>query len=33
MESIATLEGGESLFFDYRDPGIVELLNMATRNT
>lgn len=33
MESIATLETGESLFFDHRDPAMVKFLSEATRNT
>lgn len=33
MESIATLETGESLFFDHRDPAMVKFLSDATRNT
>lgn len=33
MEKIATLETGESLFFDHRDPAMVKLLSEATRNT
>jgi 2,5-diketo-D-gluconate reductase A len=33
MESIATLDTGESLFFDHRDPAIVKLLSEAKRNT
>jgi diketogulonate reductase-like aldo/keto reductase len=33
MESIATLETGESLFFDHRDPAMVKFLSEAKRNT
>lgn len=33
MELIATLEIGESLFFDHRDPAMVKFLSEATRNT
>jgi len=33
MELIATLETGESLFFDHRDPAMVKFLSEATRNT
>jgi diketogulonate reductase-like aldo/keto reductase len=33
MESIATLETGESLFFDHRDPAMVKFLSTVTRNT
>ena len=33
MESIATLETGESLFFDHRDPAMVKFLSEAMRNT
>lgn len=33
MEAIATLETGESLFFDHRDPAMVKLLSEATRKT
>ena len=33
MELIATLEAGESLFFDHRDPAMVKFLSEATRNT
>ena len=33
MESIATLETGESLFFDHRDPAMVKSLSQAVRDT
>jgi 2,5-diketo-D-gluconate reductase A len=33
MESIATLDTGESLFFDHRDPKVVRMLGEAKRNT
>ena len=33
MELIATLDTGESLFFDHRDPAMVKFLSEATRNT
>jgi diketogulonate reductase-like aldo/keto reductase len=33
MEKIATLETGESLFFDHRDPKMVKFLSEAKRNT
>ena len=33
MELIATLEIGESLFFDHRDPAMVKSLSEAKRNT
>jgi diketogulonate reductase-like aldo/keto reductase len=33
MEAIATLETGESLFFDHRDPAMVKFLSEAKRNT
>lgn len=33
MEQIATLETGESLFFDHRDPAMVKFLSEAKRNT
>ena len=33
MERIATLETGESLFFDHRDPAMVKFLSEAKRNT
>ena len=33
MGLIATLETGESLFFDHRDPAMVKFLSEATRNT
>lgn len=33
MDAIATLETGESLFFDHRDPAMVKFLSEAKRNT
>jgi len=33
MEQVATLETGESLFFDHRDPAMVKFLSEAKRNT
>jgi len=33
MNSISTLETGESLFFDHRDPAMVKFLSEAKRNT
>jgi len=33
MERIATLDTGESLFFDHRDPKMVKFLSEAKRNT
>jgi diketogulonate reductase-like aldo/keto reductase len=33
MELIATLEIGESLFFDHRDPAMVKFLSEAKRST
>ena len=33
MNSIGTLETGESLFFDHRDPAMVKFLSEAKRNT
>jgi len=33
MASIATLETGESLFFDHRDPAMVKFLSTSTRKT
>jgi len=33
MESITTLETGQSLFFNHRDPAMVKLLCEAMRNT
>jgi 2,5-diketo-D-gluconate reductase A len=33
MDSIATLETGESLFFDHRDPAMVKFLSEAVRET
>jgi 2,5-diketo-D-gluconate reductase A len=33
MELMETLETGESLFFDHRDPAMVKFLSEATRNT
>jgi 2,5-diketo-D-gluconate reductase A len=33
MKKIATLDTGESLFFDHRDPKMVKFLSEATRNT
>jgi diketogulonate reductase-like aldo/keto reductase len=33
MELIATLETGESLFFDHRDPAMVKFLGEAKRST
>jgi len=33
LEQIATLETGESLFFDHRDPAMVKFLSEAKRNT
>jgi 2,5-diketo-D-gluconate reductase A len=33
MEQIATLETGESLFSDHRDPARVKFLSEAKRNT
>ena len=33
MQSIGTLETGESLFFDHRDPAMVKFLSEAKRNT
>jgi diketogulonate reductase-like aldo/keto reductase len=33
MNSIGTLETGESLFFDHRDPTMVKFLSEAKRNT
>jgi len=33
MELIATLETGESLFFDHRDPAMVKFLGEAKRRT
>ena len=33
MQRIATLETGESLFFDHRDPAMVKFLSEAKRNT
>lgn len=33
MALIATLETGQSAFFDHRDPEVVKRLSMAKRNT
>ncbi|MBI4657270.1 MAG: aldo/keto reductase [Verrucomicrobia bacterium] len=33
MDSIATLDTKQSLFFDHRDPNMVKMLGMAKRNT
>jgi 2,5-diketo-D-gluconate reductase A len=33
MESIATLDTGQSAFFDHRDPAVVKMLGTAKRNT
>ena len=33
MAAIATLETGQSAFFDHRDPAIVKMLGTANRNT